>query len=65
MVEENGLILSSKENMDVKFICMLLAFIIFLFVLMEDTLSLYALGLDGGSQKQKYIICAAWKSFTW
>lgn len=37
---------------------MLLGFIHFLFVLVEDTLNLQALRADGGSQKQKYIIYA-------
>lgn len=38
---------------------MLLGFIHFLFVVVEDTLNLQALGVDGSSQKQKYIIYAS------
>lgn len=39
--------------MDSKLINLLLDFIHFLFGLVEDTLNLQALGVGGGSQKQK------------
>lgn len=45
--------------MDSELIYMLLCFIHFLFVLVEDTLNLQALEVDGGSQKLKYIISAS------
>lgn len=38
---------------------MLLGFIHFLFVVMEDTLNLQAVGVDGSSQKQKHNIYAS------
>lgn len=39
--------------MDSELINLLLGFISFLFVLVEDTSNLQALGVGGGSQKQK------------